>query len=140
MCQLPDCNPPSEKIIEILRECRNIAIIGISPKVSRDSNMVARYLMQQGYKIIPVNPGQMEILGQPCFKTLSDIPQRVDMVNIFLNPKRVPPVVDQAIEMGVHAIWMQLGVVHNESAQKARKAGVQVIMNKCVMAEHKRML
>jgi uncharacterized protein len=138
-CELPDCNPPADEIIEILRKCRTIAVVGISPKEARDSNRVAKYLMEQGYEVVPVNPGQREILGKPCFKTLKDIPFPIDMADLFLNPTRVPPVVDQAIEIGVHAIWMQEGVVHNESAQKAGKAGITVVMNKCIKKEHMKM-
>jgi predicted CoA-binding protein len=135
-CELPDCNPPSEEIKGILRKCRTIAVVGISPKESRDSNRVAKYLMKQGYEIVPVNPGQREILEKPCFRTLSDIPFPIDMADLFLNPERVPVVVDQAIDMGVQVIWMQEGVVHNKAAQKAREKGIEVVMNKCIMKEH----
>ena len=135
-CELPTCNPPSEEIVEILRKCKTVAIVGISPKEARDSNKVGRYLIEHGYDIVPVNPGHREILAKPCFKTLKDIPFPIDMLNLFLNPVRVPPVVDQAIEIGVQAIWMQVGVVHNESAEKARNAGIKVVMNMCVMTEH----
>jgi predicted CoA-binding protein len=137
-CELPDRNPPSEEIKGILRKCKTIAVVGISPKESRDSNRVARYLMRQGYEIVPVNPGQRKILEKPCFRTLSDIPFPIDMADLFLNPKRVPVVVDQAIDMGVQIIWMQEGVVHNKAAQKARKRGIEVVMNKCIMKEHMR--
>jgi predicted CoA-binding protein len=135
-CELPDCNPPSEEIKGILRKCRTIAVVGISPKESRDSNRVAKYLMSQGYEIVPVNPGQRKILEKPCFRTLSDIPFPIDMADLFLNPERVPVVVDQAIDMGVQVIWMQEGVVHNKAAQKAREKGIEVVMNKCIMKEH----
>jgi predicted CoA-binding protein len=139
-CELPDCNPPSEEIKGILRKCRTIAVVGISPKESRDSNRVAKYLMKQGYEIVPVNPGQREILEKPCFRTLSDIPFPIDMADLFLNPERVPVVVDQAIDMGVQVIWMQEGVVHNKAAQKAREKGIEVVMNKCVMKEHMKIM
>jgi predicted CoA-binding protein len=135
-CELPEYNPPAPEIIELLKTCRRIAVVGLSPKEHRDSHRVARYMLEQGYEIIPVNPGQREILGRPCFKTLNHIPFPVDMVNLFLNPSRVPPVVDQAIALGARAVWMQLGVVHNASAQKARRAGLQVVMNMCLMTEH----
>jgi predicted CoA-binding protein len=92
--------------------------------------------MRQGYEIVPVNPGQKKILAKPCFRTLSDIPFPIYMYDMFLNPKRVPVVVDQAIDMGVQIIWMQEGVVHNKAAQKARKMGIEVVMNKCIMKEH----
>ncbi|MBW2023740.1 MAG: CoA-binding protein [Deltaproteobacteria bacterium] len=128
-CEMPEYNPPSEEILEILRKVKKIAIVGLSPKENRDSNKVARYLMKQGYEIIPVNPGQRQILGQTCYKSLSDIPFDVDMADLFLNPNK-----------GIPIIWMQLGVVHNEAARKAMEAGIQVIMNKCVKMEHQAMV
>ena len=139
-CEIPDCNPPSDEIIDILQKCRKIAIVGISPKKARDSNKVARYLMEKGYEIVPINPGQTEILGNPCFKTLKDIPFPIDMADLFINPTRVPDVVEQVIQIGAPTIWMQEGVVHNDSASKARKAGIQVVMNMCIMKEHIKML
>ncbi|MBC8176680.1 MAG: CoA-binding protein [Deltaproteobacteria bacterium] len=138
-CELPDGNPPSKEIEEILRECRKIAVVGLSPKESRDSNKVARYLMEQGYEVIPVNPGQKEILGKTCYKSLADIPFQIDMADLFLNPTRVPQIVDQAIEIGVNTIWMQLGVVHNEAALKAKESGIQVVMDRCIMVEHEKL-
>ena len=101
---------------------------------------MARYLIENGYDIVPVNPGQREILGKPCFKTLKDIPFPIDMANLFIHPTRVPPIVDQAIQMGVRVIWMQEGVVHNDSAFKARQAGIQVVMNMCIKKAHMKML
>jgi predicted CoA-binding protein len=138
-CEVPDENPPSEEIREILKRAKKIAIVGLSPKEERDSNKVAKYLMENGYEIVPVNPGQQEILGQKCYKTLKDIPFKFDVADLFLNPTRVPPVVDQAIEIGVDVIWMQLGVVHNEACHKAREAGITVVMNKCMMHEHEKL-
>jgi len=137
--ELPDHAGPSEEIEAILRECRKIAVVGLSPKESRDSNKVARYLMKQGYEIVPINPGQREILGKTCYRSLKDIPFQVDMADLFLNPTRVPPVVDQAIEIGVNTVWMQLGVIHNEAAEKAEKAGIRVIMNICIKKEHEKL-
>jgi len=138
-CELPDDNPPSEEIREILLHHRTIAVVGLSPKASRDSNRVARYLMDQGYEVIPVNPGQTEVLGRTCYRSLADIPFQVDVADLFLNPDRVPPVVDQAMEKRVRVIWMQSGIVHNAAAQKARKKGIQVVMDRCIMQEHKRL-
>ena len=138
ICEIFDRNPSPEEITGILERTKKIAIVGISPKESRDSNRVARYLMEQGYDIVPVNPGQREILGKTCFKTLKDIPYPVDMANLFLNPTRVPPVVDQAIEKEVPVIWMQESVVHNEAAKRARETDIQVVMNLCIMKEHKK--
>ena len=138
--ELPDHAGPSEEIEEILRECRKIAVVGLSPKESRDSNKVARYLMKQGYEIIPINPGQREILGKTCYRSLKDIPFQVDMADLFLNPTRVPQAVDQAIEIGVNTVWMQLGVIHDEAAEKIRQAGIRVVVDRCIMKEHKRIV
>ena len=138
-CELPNNNLSSDEIREILNQCLTIAIVGLSPKEQRDSNMVARYLKLNGFKIVPVNPGQKEILGEKCYKNLLEIPFRPDMVNLFLNPKRVPEAVDQAMEINTGVIWMQLGVVHNLAAEKAREKGIKVIMNKCIKTEHERM-
>ena len=137
-CEIPSSTTPSEKIDQLLRDCKRIAIVGISPKESRDSNRVGRYLLEHGYDVIPVNPGQKTILGRPCYKDLLHIPFSVDMADLFLNPIRIPPFVDQAIEVGVRAVWMQIGVVHNEAAQKASENGIDVIMDRCIMKEHQR--
>lgn len=134
----PQIDPESSEIKEILSSMKKIAIIGISPKKERDSNKVATYLLNKGYEIIPVNPGQREILGRECFKTLTDIPCGIDIVNLFLNPMRVPPVVNQAIDIGAQVIWMQLGVINDDAAEKARAAGIRVIMDKCIKIEHSR--
>ena len=134
--ELPYKNPSPNDIQQILKETKKIAIVGLSPKEERDSNKVAKYLIENGYEVIPVNPGQKEILGQTCYKSLKDIPFPVDMADLFLNPKRVPPIVDQAIEIGTKVIWMQEGVVHNDSAKKAKDAGVIVVMDMCTKKEH----
>jgi predicted CoA-binding protein len=139
-CAIPDGNPPCEDIADILKDSRSIAVVGCSPKASRDSHQVARYLLDHGYDVIPVNPGQREILGRTCYGSLRDIPVSVDVVDIFLNPKRVPPIVDQAIETGAKVVWMQLGVVENASASKARKKGIQVVMNRCIKQEHRKLV
>ena len=132
-------NPSPNEIKGILERSKIIAIVGLSPKEERDSNKVAKYLMEKGYDIVPVNPGQNEILGKECFKTLTDIPFKVDVVDLFLNPKRVPPVVDQAIEIGAPVLWMQEGVIHHEAAQKAREAGLAVVMDRCTKKEHEKL-
>ncbi len=136
-CEIPDYMPPSKDIAKILQHSKRIAVVGLSPKTTRDSNKVARYLLEKGYDIIPVNPGQQQILGRTCYKSLEDIPFAVDMANLFINPTRVPPVVAQCIHMGVKSIWMQLGIVHNASAAKARTASIEVVMNRCIMVEHR---
>lgn len=136
VCELPDISPAPEEIRALLCRAKRIAVVGLSPKEARDSHRVARYLLKEGFEVVPVNPGQKEILGRPCFRTLEDVPFQVDIVDLFLAPERVPSVVDQAIRMGVQGIWMQLGVVHNPSAKKAREAGIAVVMNRCIMTEH----
>jgi predicted CoA-binding protein len=134
-----DDNPRWDEIKGILERSKKIAVVGLSPKEDRDSHRVAKYLMENGYEIVPVNPGQKEILGQKCYKTLEEIPYPVDVADLFLNPTRVPAVVAQAINKGVGVIWMQLGVIHNEAAQKAREAGVKVVMDQCIKQEHEKM-
>ncbi|MBW1922590.1 MAG: CoA-binding protein [Deltaproteobacteria bacterium] len=136
---MPQVEPPAQEIQKLLESAGTIAVVGCSPKPERDSHRVARYLIQQGFEVIPVNPGQKEILGRTCYRSLKEIPVPVDVADLFLNPKRVPRVVDEALEAGVKAIWMQLGVVHNESARKAMAQKVQVVMNRCIMVEHRKL-
>jgi uncharacterized protein len=138
-CELPDCNPPESEIVRLLEQSHTITVVGLSPKEHRDSNRVARYLINQGYDIIPVNPGQEKLLGRPCYKRVSDVPGKIDIVDCFISPSRIPQVVEEAIAVGAAAVWMQIGVVHNEAASRAREAGLQVVMNKCIMVEHKRL-
>jgi predicted CoA-binding protein len=133
---IPDYNPPSEKVKAILEEAHTIAVVGLSPKPVRDSHKVARYLKEHGYTIVPVNPGQKEILGEKCYGHVKAIPFSVDIVNIFRKPEAVPPVVDQAIAIEAKVVWMQLGITHNEAGQKARRAGLEVVMNTCIKIAH----
>jgi hypothetical protein len=135
-CEIPECNPSEETIKRILKTSKRITVVGLSPKEERDSNKVAKYLMNAGYEVIPVNPGQTEILGKPCYKSIKEIPHDFDVVDIFLNPDRVSPVVDEAVEIGAKVVWMQLGVIHEEAASKASAAGLEVVMNKCIKQEH----
>ena len=137
-CELPDTTHPFPEIAKILETYERIAVVGCSPKAVRDSHKVARYLMENGYEVIPVNPGQKQILGRTCYKSLKEIPDPVDVVDIFLNPKRVPAVVDEAIEIGVKVVWMQFGIVDNASAQKAREHGIQVVMDHCMAKDHRK--
>ncbi len=136
MLSMPD------KIIEeqILNKAQVIAVVGLSPKEARPSNMVARYLLDVGYQIIPVNPGQEEILGQRCYPSLDVVPGKVDVVSIFRRSEEVYPVVQQAVKKGVLAIWMQLGVVNPEAAALAREHGIYVTMDHCVKIDHQDLL
>ncbi len=126
----------NRKLVEILKNVKCIAVVGLSPKESRPSNMVARYLQQNGYKVVPVNPGQTEILGEPCYGTLKDIPFAVDLVDIFRKAEAVPAIVDDAIEIGARYVWMQLGITHTEAAEKAESLGIEVIMDRCIKVDH----
>ena len=118
-----------DAVEEQLTKSKVIAVVGLSPNPERDSHDVAKYLQEQGYRIIPVNPTADEILGEKSYPDLKSIPEPVDMVDVFRRSDTVPPVVDEAIEIGAKYIWMQDGVEHEEAAKKAEKAGVQVIMN-----------
>jgi len=129
-----------DELKDILRNAGKIAVVGLSPKEQRDSNRVARYLLDKGYDIIPVNPGQSEILGRKCHKSLSEISEQIDIVDIFLNPSRVPSVVDQAIALGIGVVWMQLGVAERESAEKAGNEGIRVVMDRCIKHEYERLM
>jgi predicted CoA-binding protein len=135
-CEIPEYNPPSEQIKAILEKYKTVAIVGLSPKPERDSYKVAKYLKENHYRIVPVNPGQKEILGEKCYPNLKAIPFPIDVVDIFRKPEAISPVVDDGIEIGAKVVWMQLGLAHNQAADKARKAGLEVVMNKCIKIEH----
>ena len=128
--------PKAEKIAELLRSAKTIAVVGLSDNPARTSYGVSAYMQSQGYRIIPVNPAISEALGEKAYPTLSEVPEKVDIVNVFRRSEYVPEVVDEAIRLGVPAIWMQEGVVHEEAAEKARQAGIFVVMNRCILKEH----
>jgi len=128
-------NQINEGIEDILKKYRTVAIVGLSNKPDRSSYAVARYLKEHGYRIIPVNPGYEEILGEKCYPSLLDIPHEIDIVDIFRKPELVEEIVDQAIEKGTKVVWMQLGVVNPTAAEKALKAGLQVVMDRCMKIE-----
>ena len=128
--------PEAEKISELLKNAKTIAVVGLSDNPARTSYRVSAYMQSQGYRIIPVNPAISEALGEKAYPTLSEVPEKVDIVNVFRRSEYVPEVVDEAIRLGVPAIWMQEGVVHEEAAEKARQAGIFVVMNRCILKEH----
>jgi len=128
-----------ETIKRILNEYKTIAVVGLSAKWNRPSHFAAKYMKEHGYKIIPVNPAYEEILGERCYPTLLDIPEPVDIVDIFRRPEDVPTIVEDAIKIGANVVWMQLTVEHEEAAQRAREAGLEVVMNRCVKIEHGRL-
>ena len=128
------------QIKNILQNCRIIAVVGLSPKGSRPSNEVAVYLQQNGYTVIPVNPGQTEILGKTCYPDLQSIPTPVDVVNIFRRSELVEPVVADAIQIKAGVVWMQQGIVNERAAEMARRAGLTVIMDRCIKVDHQDLL
>jgi predicted CoA-binding protein len=128
-----------EAIRRILRQARTIAIVGLSSKPTRPSYGVAQYLQAHGYRIIPINPNEVEVLGERAYARLSDIPERVDVVTIFRRSDAVLPIVEEAIRIGAWAVWMQEGVVHEEAARRAGDAGILVIMNRCMLKEHRKL-
>jgi predicted CoA-binding protein len=123
-------------IEEILRNSKTIAVVGLSDKPERPSYDVASYLLEQGYRIIPVNPNITEWKGIKAYGSLLEIKEKVDIVDIFRRSEFVPQVVDEAIEIGAKTVWMQLGVIHEEAAEKARAAGLDVVMDRCTKIEH----
>ncbi len=124
---------------ELLKKYRTIAVVGLSSRADRPSYRVARYLQQQGYRIIPVNPKETEVLGERCYPDLCSVPEPVELVDIFRRPKDVPRVVAQAMKIGAKAVWMQLGIVHDAAARRARKAGLEVVMDRCAAVEHQKL-
>lgn len=127
-----------ETLKRILNEYKTIAVVGLSAKWNRPSHFAAKYMKEHGYKIIPVNPVYEEILGERCYPTLLDIPEPVDIVDIFRQKEDIPPIVEDAIKIGAKVVWMQLTLEHEEAAALARKAGLEVVMNRCVKIEHGR--
>ncbi len=135
-CEFPQQNATLEEIKSILENNKVIAVVGLSDKPDRPSYRVAHYLQQNGYRIIPVNPAIKEVLGEKAYSDLTQIPEPIDIVDIFRKPDAVPEIIAQAIALRAKVIWMQEGIVHNASADTARAAGLQVVMNKCILKEH----
>ncbi len=126
-----------EQITELLKNAKNIAVVGLSSSPIRPSYGVAAYMQTQGYKIIPVNPEIKGALGEKAYASLSDLSEKIDIVNVFRRPEFVPAVVDEAIRLKPAAIWMQEGVSHEAAAEKARKAGIFVVQDRCILKEHR---
>lgn len=125
-----------KQIAEILKTAKTIAVVGLSPKPERASHGVAQYLMDQGYDIIPVNPGYQEILGKTCYPSLEEIPNPVHIVDIFRRPEDVPPIVQAAININAPVVWMQQDIRHEEAAGEARRQGIDVIEDRCIKRAH----
>ena len=137
-CEFPTINSKSEEILEIFKNTKTIAIAGLSPDPTKASNIVAAYLQSVGFKIVPVYPKEDVILGEKVYRTISEIPFKIDMVDIFRKPDAIAEIVDEAIKRGdVDTVWFQLGLVNNEAAAKAKEAGLKVVQNKCTKIEHR---
>lgn len=139
-CEFPTVNSSSEEIKNIFKSVKTIAVVGLSPDPSKDSNHVAEYLQQAGYKIIPIYPKNEIILGEQAYPSLTDVPAniQIDMVDIFRKPEALDAIADACIARGgIKAFWAQKGIVNNAAAERARAAGMTVVQNKCTMVEHR---
>jgi len=130
-------SPQPDPIADLLKRSKTIAVVGLSNSPLRPSHGVSAYMQTNGYRIIPVNPKIKGALGEKAYPSLLDVPEKIDIVNIFRRPEFVEEVVDQAIRLKVPAIWMQEEVIHEKAAEKARKAGIFVVMDRCILKEHK---
>ena len=127
-----------QTIQRIVHNARTIAIVGLSPNVLRPSNFVAFYLQRHGYRIVPVNPKEQEILGEKCYPSLREVPFHVDVVDVFRAPEAVPDIAREAVEIGAGALWLQFGVISLEGAATAEAGGLEVVMDRCMKVEHAR--
>jgi predicted CoA-binding protein len=136
----PFRNPDDETIRRLLERVRRIAVVGLSPKADRDSNRVARYLQQRGYEIVPVYPREDEILGAKVYRRVQDIPGGVDLVDVFRRGEDLPEVVSDGLAAKAPVFWFQVGCVNEDAARRAQETGVTVVMDRCLMVEHARLL
>jgi uncharacterized protein len=132
--------PSDQEIKKLLRSAHTIAVVGLSSSRFRASYGVSQYMQSAGYRIIPVNPNEQEVLGEKSYARLEDVPEKIDVVDVFRRSEFVPEIVDAAIRVGAHAIWMQEGVVNETAAQRARDAGLFVVMDACILKEHRRLI
>ena len=139
VCEIALENASPDEVRKLLGETRVIAVVGLSDKPDRPSHGVAAYMQKAGYRIIPVNPAIAETLGEKSYASLRDIPVKVDMVDVFRKPDAVPAIVEDAIAIGAKSVWMQEGVVNNAAADQARAAGLAVVMDRCLLKEHRRL-
>lgn len=132
-------NPQDSEIRAILEKSKNIAVVGLSGNPEKDSNRVARYLIEKGYNIIPVNPAEEEILGRKSYKSISAVPEKIDIVNVFRRSEYLPSIVEEAIKVMPGCIWTQLGIIDGVSAEKAAGEGIRVVMDRCIKVDHQRL-
>jgi predicted CoA-binding protein len=136
----PVLHPSDQQIKELLQKAHTIAVVGLSSSRLRASYGVSQYMQSAGYRIIPVNPNEQEVLGEKSYARLEDVPEKIDVVDVFRRSEFVPEIVDAAIRVGACAIWMQEGVVNEAAAQRARDAGLFVVMDACILREHRRLM
>jgi len=129
----------SDSEIKQILSMKNVAVVGMSKDPNKDAHHVPKYLIENGYNVIPVNPTAEEILGRKCYKSLLDVPDKIDIVDVFRPSEHVPPIVKDAITKGAKVVWMQLGISNNEAAQEASKHGIKVVYNRCMLVEHGRL-
>lgn len=129
--------PKADPIFELLQKAKTIAVVGLSDSPLRPSHGVSAYMQSRGYRIIPVNPVISEALGEKSYPSLLEVPGKIDIVNIFRRPEFVGEIVDQAIQLKVRAVWMQEEIINEKAAEKARQAGIFVVMNRCILKEHR---
>ncbi len=127
-------------IRQLLTRSKTIAVVGASEKPWRDSNQIASYLVQHGYKVYPVNPEYQTVLGLACYPDLASLPEAVDLVDVFRRPEAVPEIVDAALAARAKALWLQVGVVHEEAARKAERGGMTVVMDRCILVDHRHLM
>jgi predicted CoA-binding protein len=132
--------PGADPITEILKTHKTIAVVGLSSNPMRPSFEVTEYMQAAGYRIIPVNPNETEVLGEKSYARLEDVPERIDIVNVFRRADDVPPVVESAIRVGARVVWMQMGIENEAAAEKARAAGLTVVEDACILVEHRKRL
>jgi hypothetical protein len=138
-CETPLHQPGDADIARILAATRVIAVVGLSNNPARDSHRVAEYLRRNGYRVIPVNPRLRDWQGERAYAGLREIPEPIDLVDVFRRSDAVPALVEEAIAVGAKTVWMQEGIVHNAAAARAREAGIAVVMNRCILKEHRRL-
>lgn len=127
-------------IPEILRSSRTIAVVGLSNRRTRPSYGVSEYMQRAGYRIIPVNPQETEVLGEKAYAVLEDVPEKIDIVDVFRRSEFVPEIVESAIRVGARAVWLQEGVIHDAAAERARQAGLAVVEDRCILKEHRKLV
>lgn len=132
--------PDDQAILDLLKSVKSIAVVGLSSNPMRASYGVSQYMQRAGYRIIPVNPNETEVLGERAFASLDDVPEKIDLVNVFRRPEHVPEIAAAAIRKGARCLWTQMGIAHSEAAKTASERGLAVVMDRCIMREHMRLV